>query len=400
MGNYLLTSDKNECCGCGACEQKCLQKAINLRKDKDGFLYPYIEKDMCTDCLVCHTICPFMDAGYAYHRIIKSPEVYLAFHKNDEILKRSTSGGAFSAIAEVFCDGKYAIFGAAFDENLVVQHEYITDRRELRKFSGSKYVQSIIGKCYYHAEAFLKDGRKVLFSGTPCQIAGLRSYLSKEYENLLCIDLICHGVPSPLVLKKYISYLENKSGKKVKYINFRDKSKYGWLIPCIKIDFVSSEKAEYHLAADDPYEKIFLNNIALRESCYNCKFAKSKRIGDLSIGDFWGAETLYPKIDYRKGLSLILTNTAKGRHIFKQIRCFALCEKSDKRLASQENKTLLRPAAMHKQYYSFFKDLHNMEFGRLANKYIPSRPFYIRVLSVLLKPKTKKWIKKFLRIKK
>ena len=246
-----------------------------------------------------------MDAGYIYHLAIKTPEVYLAFHENNEILERSTSGGAFSAIAEVFCAKEYAIFGAAFDENLTVQHNNIIDRKELYKFSGSKYVQSVIGKSYSHAEAFLKNGKRVLFSGTPCQIAGLRSYLGKEYENLLCVDLICHGVPSPLVLKKYISFLENKRGKKIEYISFRDKSKHGWLIPCTRIDFVSSERAEYHLTADDLYGKISLNNIALRESCYSCKFAKSKRVGDLTIGDFWGAETLYPKIDYRKGLSLL-----------------------------------------------------------------------------------------------
>ena len=400
MVNYLLTSEKNECCGCGACEQKCLQKAITMRKDKNGFLYPYIEKDKCSNCLVCHNVCPFMDAGYIYNQVVKIPEVYLASHEDDEILKRSTSGGAFSAIAEVFCDNKYAIFGAAFDENLVVQHKYINNIRELCKFRGSKYVQSVIGKCYNHAEVLLKDGKKVLFSGTPCQIAGLRSYLNKEYENLLCVDLICHGVPSPLMLKKYISYLENKSGKKVEYISFRDKSKYGWLIPCTRIDFVSSERAEFHLADDDPYEKISLSNIALRESCYSCKFAKSKRVGDLTIGDFWGAETLYPKIDYRKGLSLILVNTVKGRHIFEQIRCFTLCKKTDISSASAMNKNLLYPTVKHKKYYAFYKDLKNLEFNILAKKYFLSRPFYIRVLSVLLKPKTKRWIKKFLRIKK
>lgn len=400
MGNYLLTGEKNECCGCGVCVQKCPQKAITMRKEENGFLYPHIEKEKCLDCQVCYTVCPFADSGYVYSRSIDIPEVYMVVHGDDEILKKSTSGGAFTAIAETFCDEKYVIFGAAFDENLVVRHTYITDIMDLQKFHGSKYVQSEIGECYKQAETFLKEGKRVLFSGTPCQIAGLRAYLEKEYENLLCIDLICNGVPSPLVLEKYICYLENDYNDKVKYIRFRDKSKYGWLLPCTRIDFFSSTRSDYHLLADDSYEKIYLSNIALRESCYNCKFSESRRVGDFTIGDFWNAEILYPKINNKKGLSLVLINTEKGQSIFENIRCFSLCKKSDISSASQENKALIRPAAKHKQRSAFYKDLYNMEFDILVKKYFRSRPVYIRILSVLLSPKAKRWIRKCLRIGK
>ena len=394
MGNYLLTGGKNECCGCGACAQKCPEKAIKMCKDENGFLYPHIEEEKCVDCKVCYSTCPFADLGYIYNQSLDIPEVYMVQHKDYETLKKSTSGGAFTAIAETFCNEKYAIFGATFDENMVVRHTYTSDKRELHKFNGSKYVQSDVGECYKQAEALLKEDKKILFSGTPCQIAGLRSYLKKEYDNLLCVDLICHGVPSPLMLEKYIRYLESKHGQKVKYISFRDKTKYGWLLPCTRIDFVSSRSSNYHLTADDPYEKIFLSNIALRGSCYSCKFTKFRRVGDLTIGDFWGAEILYPKINNKNGLSLVLINTDKGQRIFDHIRCFALCKKSDISSVSQENKTLIRPTVKHKQRSAFYKDLHNMEFDKLIKKYCLSRPVYIRALSVLLSPKAKRWIRK------
>jgi coenzyme F420-reducing hydrogenase beta subunit len=396
MGIFLHTLEKKECYGCGACMNKCPCGAITMDKDRNGFPYPFIDRKMCSDCGTCDEICPFSDSVPEQYKGGISPDVYLVQHRDAGILKKSTSGGAFAAIAETFCDRDYVIFGAAFNRNLEIRHDFITDIRQLEKFHGSKYVQSNTGFCYRKAGTFLKQGRKVLFAGTPCQIAGLRSYLCRDYRNLLCIDLVCHGVPGPFLLKKYIKYMENKAGMKVKFMAFRDKNKYGWLAPCTRTDFADSKNSYYCQSADDPYEKVFLGNIALRECCYDCRFAGAGRVGDLTIGDFWGADILYPGINNKKGLSLLIINNVKGKCVFENIGCFSVKIKSDMHSASLKNKTLTGPAARHKQYSSFDEDLHKMKFDLLVGKYFSSRPFYIRLLTAVLSPGIKRKIKNML----
>jgi coenzyme F420-reducing hydrogenase beta subunit len=376
--------------------QTCPNKAISMYEDANGFLYPRIKGEKCTDCKSCYYICPFINIEDLNHDYNDVPRVYLVSHRDKAVVSRSTSGGAFTAIAETFHQENLIIFGAAFNEDMEVKHSCITGLKQMHRFSGSKYVQSDMGQCYRQAKEFLKDGKRVLFSGTPCQIAGLRSYLKKEYENLFCVDLICHGVPSPLVLRRYIEYQEKKKGKKIKHISFRDKTKYGWLQPCIRIDFTFSKKSSYTLAEDDLYGKSFLNNISLRESCYSCKFANSKRIGDMTIGDFWGAEIYYPEIKNKNGLSFVLVNTDKGRSIFNMINSLEPCIESDIGVASRNNKGLLHPVKRHKYYYSFYNDLAKMEFDNLVNKYFIPRNFLIRFLSVRLSPEIKRLVRKYL----
>lgn len=395
MSDYFLTNDRKDCCGCGVCAVKCPYGAISMKDNKNGFRYPIIDMNKCVHCNVCSAVCPFKNADDLTE---SKPEVYMVRHEDRAILRRSTSGGAFSAMAETFCDKDYVIFGACFDEHMVVRHKFIASVNDLSKFQGSKYVQSDIGTCYREADGFLKEGKKVLFTGTPCQIAGLRNYLGRDDARLLCIDLVCHGVPSPLILKKHIEYLEDRYGSRVKNISFRDKSKYGWLLPCNTVEFHEKKKSARQLAADNCFEKAFLNNICLRESCYNCKFAKAYRVGDLTIGDFWGADELYPKIKNKDGLSLVLVNTEKGRRWFEQIKCFDLCIKSNISDAAKHNKTLIRPAKRHPCRNKFYRDLHKYRFNDLINKYFGSRSLIVRIISVLLTSKTKRWVRKILRL--
>lgn len=397
MSDYFKTQNRKDCCGCSACAQKCPYGAISMVENENGFKYPIINQDRCTHCNMCSKVCPFKNTEDLSQDHDKMFGVYMVRHADKGVLKSSTSGGAFSAIAKTFCDENYVIFGACFDENMVVRHKYITSLRDLHQFHGSKYVQSDIGDCYRQADEFLQEGRKVLFSGTPCQIAGLRNYLGRDYPRLLCVDLICHGVPSPLVLRRHIAYLQDRYRARVKNISFRDKNKFGWLLPCNTVDFIGRRSVS-QLAADNCFEKAFLNNICLRESCYHCKFAKAERVGDLTIGDFWGADELYPKIKNRNGLSLVLVNTDQGNEWFERIKCFDLCIESNINKAAKQNKTLKRPAKEHPLRSKFFRDLRKLSFDDLIKQYFGNRPLIVRIISVLLTSKMKRWIRKIFRL--
>ena len=190
MSNFFQNSNKNLCCGCRACEQICPEGAIHMEEDKEGFLYPVIDEEKCTKCGMCVKVCPIKDGGYNNKSAFKNPNVYAAYHRDEQILNNSTSGGAFTAVVQAFCDKDYVIFGAIFDENIIIRHTFVTDIKNISKFRWSKYVQSDIGDSFNKARKFLKEGKKVLFSGTPCQIAGLKEFLGKDYENLLTIDLV------------------------------------------------------------------------------------------------------------------------------------------------------------------------------------------------------------------
>ncbi|MHA1410885.1 MAG: 4Fe-4S binding protein, partial [Candidatus Odinarchaeia archaeon] len=235
--NFFQSGDKNLCCGCGACEQICPENAIHMEQDKEGFFYPVVDEERCTGCGMCAKVCPMKDGGYYNKSALKNPNVYAAYHKDEQVLNNSTSGGVFTAVVQAFCDKDYVIFGASFDKDMVVKHTFVTDSKNISKFRGSKYVQSEVGSSFDSARKFLKEGKRVLFSGTPCQIAGLKGFLRKDYESLLTVDVVCHGVPSPSIFEKYKQYLTRKYKKDIVGINFRDKSKRRWIKPYGTVKF-------------------------------------------------------------------------------------------------------------------------------------------------------------------
>ena len=312
----MLNKDMDKCTGCGACIQICPKQCITWSEKEFGFKYPFIDEKKCISCGLCEQVCQI-------DKNIVQPEkqkAYAAVHKNKEILIESTSGGAFSAIAHYVLKKQGCVFGSTMDANMQVRHIYITREEELNRLRGSKYVQSDIGTTYSQAENKLKKGILVLFTGTPCQIAGLKDYLRKDYENLITADLVCHGVGAQAYFNKYLEYAEKKYGA-IQELRFRSKRFQGWScgngeILCLKKN--KAIKRPYH-EYDSYYYHYFLKGEIYRNSCYTCPYASLFRPGDFTLGDFWGIEAQEPSVNARQGCSLMLVNTNKAERILTQL---------------------------------------------------------------------------------
>ena len=331
----IQIDNKKACCGCWACIQRCPRNCITMHEDEEGFSYPIVDTSACIECGLCEKVCPVLNQAEAKRPL----DVYAAINPNEEVRLNSSSGGIFTQLAEkVIADGG-VVFGARFDEHWEVVHDYCETSAGLAAFRGSKYVQSRIGACYRHAENFLKTGRRVLFSGTSCQIAGLHRFLGKEYDNLLTVDVICHGVPSPLVWRKYVEAIktcpQDIIGKNttlhfadkntaIAGIAFRDKSS-GWKRYGFTVRSIDENNQERILFRETFYENLFmggfLKDIYLRPSCYACPSKSGKAQSDITLGDYWGIENHHPAMDDDKGTSLVLLHTDKGRMAFGALDC-------------------------------------------------------------------------------
>lgn len=318
---------QRDCCGCHACTSVCPRHCITMQPDSEGFLYPAVDKENCINCGLCELVCPIINQSE-----IRNPiEVYAAKNQDDEIRIQSSSGGIFSLLARKIISEGGIVFGARFDDNWNVIHDWTDTFDGIAAFRGSKYVQSIIGNSYNEAKNFLQSGRKVLFTGTPCQIAGLKRFLRKNYDNLLTVDVVCHGVPSPLVWKEYLAELYNSSNKfykhifihsrnisKISDISFRDKTK-GWKkyrFSVIRKDGTRLIEPSYK----NLFMKGFLANLYLRPSCHHCPARSGRSTSDITMGDFWGIKEYYPKYDDDKGVSLLLIYSNEGKNIYDSIK--------------------------------------------------------------------------------
>lgn len=306
--------DREKCCGCTACVHICPVKCIEMEEDKEGFLQPAVDKEKCINCHKCETVCPI--------RNLKNDntetKTFVGYHKNEAVRNQSSSGGIFSLASEwIFSQGG-VVFGAAFDENFEVCHIAAETEEELSKLRGSKYVQSRLGNAYPRVKQYLENNRKVLFSGTACQIAGLKYYLNKDYENLYTVDVLCHGVPSPKIWKMYLEHIKNRYNASIDKIDFRSK-KSGWKSYSFNMKF--SDKQQYCVKFfEDKYMQMFLGNIDLRPSCYDCRFKGFPRISDMTIGDSWGIESYMPDMDDDGGTSIILLHSEKGSKMLESFR--------------------------------------------------------------------------------
>lgn len=397
MSNYFKSLDKTLCCGCRACEQVCPINCIEMKVDKEGFIYPEIENDKCISCKMCEKVCPIKDDGYKNKDAYKTPKSYGAYNRNDNIIDESTSGGAFSAIIDSFFEDEIIVFGAAFDENLVVKHSFVKDKKSIAKFRGSKYVQSDLGTSYIQIKEFLKDNKKVLFSGTPCQVAGLKSFLQKDYDNLLCVDIVCHGVPSPKVFEMYKNYLSNKYNSKITQINFRDKSIKGWDTPYMSIQFYNGKKLST-IGFDDLFTMGFYKKLYQRPVCHECPFTQVDRVSDITIADFWGVEEINPKFKNNKGTSLILINSDKGKKLYSNLDKNLILEEVDLSSVINFNPQLAKPTSPSAKRKDFMRDLENgKDFNELRKIYLKKRPLIKRLASRVLNKDMKDKIKKIIK---
>ena len=305
----ISITNKVDCCGCSACAMKCPKHCITMQADSEGFLYPVVNEVECIDCGLCEKVCHEL---HPYDER-KPLSVYAAINKDEQVRMNSSSGGMFYLVAEKTISEGGVVFGARFDEDWQVAIDYAESMEAVKPFMGSKYVQARTATAYRDAETFLKQGRKVLFSGSPCQIAGLHHYLRKDYDNLTTVDFVCHGVPSPKVWQRYLDEVVTSGKRAINDVKFRNKSN-GWK----KFNFVLSynqDSKSYTLSSwhqQNHYMRAFLSDMILRPSCHDCRAKQGRSHSDITIADFWGINVEMPEMDDDKGTGLVLVNTEKG----------------------------------------------------------------------------------------
>ncbi len=354
MTEYILHKDKSKCYGCRACEKVCHQKAITMAPDTEGFLYPVLNESLCVNCGLCKNVCPYDNDFNADNPI----SVYAVQHNSQDVLLKSSSGGMFSALADYVTGSGGAVCGCIFDENFMAVHTVTEKTAVIEKMRGSKYVQSDTADSFTEVKARLEKGQKVLFTGTPCQVDGLKRFLKKDYENLVTVDLICHGVPSPLLLSEYIKTTEKNKGK-ITDLKFRDKLRNGWRSEGTVVYKMGEKKKVLTISPfkDSYYNLYYLRNSVSRMSCYSCKYATHKRVGDFTIGDYWNIPDIVPQIDYEKGVSVVFANTKKAEKILDEIKDDVVLYETEFSSAVKGNGNLSSPSEMPKARKYIYKKI-------------------------------------------
>lgn len=344
--------------------QICPSKSINMLEDHEGFLYPHIDSATCIKCSLCTQVCPIPDLLPKQNSF---QIAYAAYCKDNQIRQNSSSGGIFSMLAnEVIKEGG-KVFGAVFNEDFSVAHSIAEREEEVSKLRTSKYVQSSINNSYINAKLILETGKKVLFTGTPCQIAGLRKYLNKEYDNLITQDIICHGIPSPLIWNMYVRYREEKAGARTKEISFRHKET-GWS-KFSMFHYYSNNMKYIKPFFKDPMMRSFLANFSLRPACYHCAFKGKHRVSDITLGDFWGIKNIVPEMNDDRGTSLVIINSIKGANLFAGIGDSIIQQKVDIDKSIQYNPSMVKSALAPEKRDAFFREISSGNFPQIVKKY-------------------------------
>lgn len=357
---------KEKCSGCTACASICPKHCIEMRPDSEGFLYPVVDEKTCINCGLCNNICPVLSQSEPRQPL----HCYAAQNKDKDVLLKSSSGGIFSLLAQyIIQDKNGVVFGAMWDNERVV-HGFIESTDELYKLRGSKYVQSDLKDSFHQVSMFLKAGRYVLFSGTPCEIAGLKSYLRKDYENLFTVDIACHGAPSPKVLSMYIQELKDKYGVDSLFLNFRDKST-GWSAYSVSA-YSGDTKLFSEPASMNIYMRGFLRELYSRPSCHACSFKSFRSGSDITLADFWGIEKVCPEFYSEDGISLVLTHSAKAEAVIHRLECVTT-QVMDLVKAIMQNGALLHSEEPHPERSYFFIHIDKKTYKELMNKYMDLR---------------------------
>ncbi len=364
----IKLAEAEKCCGCGACYSICPVSCINMEYNDEGFLYPIINTQKCIECKSCVNVCP---ALITEHQSVKNnsayPVAYAAYNKDKHTRLNSSSGGIFILIAEHILEKGGVVFGAALNDDMQVIHTCADNMKDIRRLCTSKYVQSDISNSYIEAKKYLNEDRWVLYTGTPCQISGLKSYLKKDYDKLICQDIVCHGVPSPGIWKKYMNYIRKKTGANITHVNFRFKNK-SWQNYHFYIKLNNGQTYDMP-HQKNAYMRLFLKNIILRPSCYSCNYKGYKRESDITLADFWGINNVFPEMNDDTGTSLIYIHSKKGERIWTAIKQSASYKKIDDATVAKHNPSMFYSTAKPIVRKNFFKKVTDKNIRFLATIY-------------------------------
>ena len=354
----LVSKEKNMCCGCSSCASSCPVKAIEIRKDEEGFDYPYIDENKCIKCNKCKLVCPLISNKDRNSELLAT---FAVKNKKNDIRMNSRSGGVFTALSDFILEKNGVVYGAISEDNIVF-HERGSNSQERDKMRGSKYVQSSMKNCFEKIKQDLDNNLFVLFSGTSCQVDGLYSFLRKDYNNLFTVDIVCHGVPSPLVYNDYIKWREKIIKSKCVSFNFRNKKDYGWREHIETLSFENGKRVDSKI-----YTNIFYSDYILRPSCYNCKYKKIVHPADITIADYWNIENILPKFDDNHGVSLVLINNKKGKELFESVE--TNLEFVSTNIEESMQTPLYKSQDLPANRQQFWDDYQNLEFSDLIKKY-------------------------------
>ncbi len=366
----IKITNKEQCSGCGACAAACPKHCIELKTDEEGFWYPFVDHKSCISCDRCRQTCPICSPLSPSQDF--TPSAYAANNRDISVRSASSSGGVFTLLAESVLEDGGVVFGAAMSEDQrAAQHIAVTDSGDLWKLRGSKYLQSGIGTAYSDVRTALRQGRRVLFSGTPCQVAGLQTFLGTTAAdpNLLCVDFVCHGVPSPKVWRHYVSYRESCAGADVLCTDFRDKTT-GWGSSSLRLKF-ANDTSYTQGRSDDLFMRSFLKDICLRPSCYACAFKAVHRTSDITLADFWGINKVVPHLDDDRGTSLVIIQSTKGEDVFRDVQDRVESIQVDLERAVQLNPSTTQSAAKPTVRTAFFDHLDKLSFDELVHAFVP-----------------------------
>lgn len=367
---------KSKCCGCRACEGICPVGAISMHEDIEGFVYPYLDMQICIDCDLCEKVCPFINSK----KNLQSKHAEACYSKDEVIRYNASSGGIFELLARDVIDDNGVVFGAAFDKQLTLKHIYADNLLDLKKLCKSKYIQSDTSGTFANVKKFLlEDRKKVLFVGTPCQVSGLNNYLGKPFDQLLTVDFICHGVPSGKMFKSYKEAEERRRGGEMVNFSFRIKDSkvkhihgYSYLIN------KDGKLKEYRgMFFDNPFYFGFKKYLTLRPSCYSCPYCTPERVSDITLADFWGIEDYVSHINFNKGVSMVLVNSNNGQFAVDKLSGRIDSYQFGINVAIKCNHCLSSPTNLPQNREKLMQDYHNLQFEEFAKLHIMSKKIMI-----------------------